>query len=324
MTGLVLISCRAASRFVAATPEPSPTVAPPNEPAHTQIATPSEALPATKTFQSPALGLSLEYPEAWYIQEGAPGEANGVLITSYDPASPPHKLEWDSQTVSIGIQLIAFEAAPPSLDAWVESARQAAVSTQLEVFKEERILIAQDIPAARLTLVSGSGGIIDQVLILIDGNHYEFIIQGNFDLAKLVLDTLHTMTLLKPPDSDSPVSGICGRAEAEIVEIILTIEGPAMPRCVQVTSEQRLKFTNNKDRMAQLNLGQYSLSLPPGGEILIDHPVGEYLAPGVHLIEGAEIILLGDASSQSTESSPPTYNQYHNPVAGYSLIYPNT
>jgi len=316
---LVLVSCTDSSRQSVATPGPSTTAPMPTEepptltstlPATEESSTPTTAplaaLTTTKSIQSSSPDVSLEYPAAWYVQENPASAPYSLLITSFDPASPPHKLEWDNQTVSIGIREIPAGEVPPDLDAWAEKSKGEAEVTHLEVFREERIVVGQSIPAVRLTFVSGSGGIVDQVLAILDGRTYEILVQGNFDLAKPVLDSLRITSPLKPPDSQSPVSGICASAEGEIVEITLTNDGPAMPRCVRVTANQRLKFINGKNQDVQLILAHFSLNIPPGGEALLDQPVGEYLAPGDHLIEGAEIILLKekDAFSPTIEIPP--------------------
>lgn len=319
LAGIILISCKAANLLPEPTQEPSPTAQPPTEepptltpslPASEEPLTPTAASPATltttKSIRSSSPDVSLEYPESWYVQENPASAPFSLLITSFNPASPPHKLEWDSQTVSIGIREIPAGEAPVDLDAWAEKSKQEAEVTHLQVAGEERITVGQSIQAVRLTFVSGSGGIVDQVLVIHDDQAYEILVQGNFDLVKPVLDTLQITSPLKPPDSESPVSGICASAEGEIVEITLTVDGPAMPRCVKVTANQRLKFINGKDHEVQIILAHFSMNLPPGGEALLDQPVGEYLAPGDHLIEGVEIILLEekDAFSPTIEIPP--------------------
>ncbi len=94
-----------------------------------------------------------------------------VIVASFDPANPPHKLEWRSDTTSIEFHLQPAGIVPPTLDAWVENAKRTAVSNQLEISKEERFQIANQ-PAAIISLVSGSGGIIYQVLTIQDFSYY--------------------------------------------------------------------------------------------------------------------------------------------------------
>ena len=266
----------------------------------------TNAAPDTRSYTSTTLGIAFEYPGSWVVSEDVSEAPNNLLLTSFDPASPPHKLEWDNKTVSIDIRQLPFETAPQDLDAWAESNRQEAIANLLEIFLDERLELGKQLPAERLRMVSGSGGIIDQVLTYIDERPYEINIQGNFDLAITVLDTLHASTTLKPADSQELVSGICGSMEGEIVEITITADGPAMPRCVQVTSGQRLRFINSRNVDVHGEFAQFAVSILPGEELLLDRPVGEYLAPGIHYFEGAEIYLV---ESPDKTPDPPTDNQ---------------
>jgi len=209
---------------------------------------------------------------------------------------------------------------PQDLDSWIEGSKQEAIADLLEVFLDERLMLGGQLPAAHLRLVSGSGGIIDQVFMYVAGHPYEISIQGNFELARIVLDTLHASLSLKQADSQELVSGICGNMEGEIVEITITADGPAIPRCVKVTSGQRLKFINGRNLDLQTNFAEYKVSLPSGGGLLLDRPVGEYLAPGVHYFEGAEIYL---ANPDPAPPSPPSHNQFFNIEAGYWVTYPS-
>jgi hypothetical protein len=153
---------------------------------------PSEAPSSTiKLYRGDRLNITFDYPRGWYLQE-APDEPIDVLLTSYDPASPPHKLEWDDTIVSIGIRLIPPEIAPDSLDRWIEDTKQEAEEAQLAIFSEERLILETGFPTAHMIFVSGSGGILEYVLIVLNGRHFEIVVQGNFILAKPVLDTLRS------------------------------------------------------------------------------------------------------------------------------------
>ena len=57
------------------------------------------------------------------------------------------------------------------------------------------------------------------------------------------------------------------------------------PRCVIITSDQRLKVINKRDEVIQISLGVYEAELSPGEESLAPLAFGEYLALGVHVIE---------------------------------------
>jgi hypothetical protein len=144
------------------------------------------------TYRGDMLGITFDYPSGWYFQD-VPEEPFEVLLTSYDPTSPPHKLEWDEDTVSIRIRLLPIALSSDSLDIWVENTKKALAESHLSIFAEERLTLVTGFQAARITVVSGSGGILEYFLILINGDNYETVIEGNFALAKTVLDTLQPM-----------------------------------------------------------------------------------------------------------------------------------
>ncbi len=101
-----------------------------------------------------------------------------------------------------------------------------------------------------------------------------------------------TKVPLKAADSDAPASGICASSDGDIVEATLTADGPSMPRCVKVTAAQRLKIINGTSAPVRIMLGHFDVEIPAGGQAVLDEPVGEYLAPGVHLmVNGPEVWL---------------------------------
>jgi len=142
-------------------------------------------------YRGDRFGITFDYPSGWHLTEN-PEEPVDVLLTSYDPAFPPHKLEWDDTTVRIAIRVISPEDASDSLEMWAEKIIQEAEEAHLSVFSDERLALQTGFPAAHITLVSGSGGILGYVLVDVEGRQYEIVVQGNFDLAKAVLDTLRS------------------------------------------------------------------------------------------------------------------------------------
>jgi hypothetical protein len=268
-------------------PEPSATLTPSPPPAAAQSAL------AQQTYQDAALGLRFQYPASWFAQ--APDSpVPEVALTSFDPLKPPHKLEWTGQTVSIQFRLLSVENTDPSLDAWVEKAKETAAAGYLTVYSEEPLQIAAQ-PADHLTLVSGSGGVIHQVLTILDGRNYEILIEGNFDLASAVLDTVAVLPSagLKPADSDTPAAGICGAARDDITRIELGAGPDGLPlagRCLVFTRRQRILLVNGTDAQLTFDFARYHVDLPAGGDMLLDSPVGEFLALGVHFLpHGPEI-----------------------------------
>jgi hypothetical protein len=98
---------------------------------------------------------------------------------------------------------------------------------------------------------------------------------------------------LKLPDSTTPTSGVCAEVQVgEVVEFTLTSDGPAIPRCAKVTGSQRIKLTNVTNAAIQINFSHFNMSIPAGSWALLDQRVNEYLAPGVHFLNGAEVWLV--------------------------------
>ncbi len=103
---------------------------------------------------------------------------------------------------------------------------------------------------------------------------------------------------LKPPDSDQPAAGICGPVSGDVVVVNISADEPS-PRCVKVTSNQRLQVVNTTDGPVQVQLAHFNVQLQPSQALLFDAAFGSYLAPGVHWLRvtggnGPEIWLTGN------------------------------
>ena len=276
-------------------------------------------------YQSPALGVQFSYPASWYRSE----LNGGVTLTSFDPSNPPHKLEWTDQTISMQFAYKVLITPPASFDAWVESAKQAALANGLSIYAEERFqLLFANQPAARLTLVSGSGGIIHQVLTELGERYFEINIEGNYDLAKAVLDSIQPSSegVIKPPDSNTPAAGICGEPQGDPVNIVLGLDASGLPlagRCIVVSPGQRIKLINQSVNPVKMSLMEYPITLLVGSELLLDRPVGQYLAFGVHSLSvGPELWVKENINTPPAVTAPPPIVQYSNPVVGYKLGLP--
>ncbi len=290
---------------------------------------------AQNSYQSSSLGIQFSFPEAWYLQEvtssrdiwGVTQQAPTILLTSFNPANPPHKLEWTDQMVSIQFSYKVLLDPPGSFDTWVESTKQT-LAGQISIIADERFLIANQ-PAARLSLVSGSGGMIDQVLTILDGRYFEINIEApNFNLAKSVLDTIQPISSggLKPADSDTPAAGICSAQTGDPVNIILGNDPSGLPkagRCVSINPSQRIKLINQSNGPFSIKFAEYSIDLPVGSEMLLDKPVGQYLALGIHnLPMGPELWVRAVESVTLVVTAPPPIRVYTNSEVGYRLGLP--
>ncbi|HSF81543.1 MAG TPA: hypothetical protein VLA49_09935 [Anaerolineales bacterium] len=281
---------------------------------------------AQRIYSSSILGVQFSYPDNWYLQEFTDSLPATVSVTSFDPANPPHKLEWTERTISMQFRLLPADSVPPTLDAWVEAAKQTAVGTQLSIFEEELFSIANQ-PAVRLTLVSGSGGILHQVLTILDGRNYEINIEGNLDLGKSVLSSLqpYAPSGLKPAEGDTPAAGICLEPQGGQVAIVLGTDLSGMPlagRCVTLNPMQRISLINQSGGPFAIQFANFYIDLPPGNEVLLDKPVGEYLAPGVHFLQMGPELWVKDAEAAPVATMPGPLRNYENIEAGYTLTLP--
>ena len=100
---------------------------------------------------------------------------------------------------------------------------------------------------------------------------------------------------LKSADSDTPAAGICGRVEGGLVEVTFGSGPDGLPlggRCLQVTPKQQLRLVNATAGQVRFSFGAFEIDLAPGAAQLLDKAVGEYLAPGAHLLPNAPEIWL--------------------------------
>ncbi len=97
-----------------------------------------------------------------------------------------------------------------------------------------------------------------------------------------VIPVLHPTSSKTPADATQPAAGICPRATADPVTITIAVDMP-QPRCVAVSSGQRLRLVNNATQV-KVQLGPFSSDLGPGQSVIFDRPFGDYLDPGVHIV----------------------------------------
>lgn len=105
--------------------------------------------------------------------------------------------------------------------------------------------------------------------------------------AQPAAPTITAMPTKRPPDSDTPAAGICLQGEGGTVDVLLGLGPDDLPlagRCIQIKPEQRVKLINQSGQDYSLSFGPFEETLPPGGELLLDLPAGDYLEFGVHLL----------------------------------------
>lgn len=112
---------------------------------------------------------------------------------------------------------------------------------------------------------------------------------------------------LASPVSQEPAAGICGATEAAEVTITIYPDIPD-PRCAIVRPEQRLKIVNSTANPLQVSLASFRAEIGPGAGYAFELPLGEFLAPGVHLVQvlpccGPELWLKPTPAASGTQAS---------------------
>jgi len=127
---------------------------------------------------------------------------------------------------------------------------------------------------------------------------------------------------LKLPDSETPAAGICGEVQGDPVSIVLGLGLDGIPlagRCITITPAQRIKLINQSNGPIDVLFSEFHFNLPIGSELLLDDPVGQYLAHGIHFLPMGPELWVKEAVAVST--SPLTI-EYSNSEVGYKLGLP--
>lgn len=130
----------------------------------------------------------------------------------------------------------------------------------------------------------------ENVIYKIDsGNSDHFTTELNQILSTL---TSSNSPSLVQPSQQSPVAGICQEvSKNQEVTIIISPDNVPVPRCVEVTSGQKLKITNNSPNSIEIYQTKPKTIIKPGVSFVFPQAVGAFLEPGIHSIAGAEIWL---------------------------------
>jgi len=279
-------------------------------------------------YQSSTLGIQFSYPATWYRQE----MPEGVVIASFEPTNRPPESDWTYDTTHMQFGFKVFVTPPGSFDEWIESARQAATTNELIILEEEPFAIANQ-SAHRLTLVSNSGKVVNQVLAILDGRYIDINVEGNYqnNLARTVLYSIqpYSSSGLKPVDYQVPASGICGDALGDPANIILGTDGGGIPlagRCLTIQPWQRIRLVNQANVPFTYKFGDFVFNLPIDGKLLLDKPVGQYLSVGIHTLPRGPELWVMESFPTSTVTPIPTmpgpFRNYSNTEVGYSLTVP--
>jgi hypothetical protein len=85
------------------------------------------------------------------------------------------------------------------------------------------------------------------------------------------------------PDADAPAAPTCAFQPGDRVAFEI-LEGIPNPRCARALESQTVALSNATGERIGFDLGGGPVAVEPGTTWTVDHPVGEWLAPGVHRI----------------------------------------
>jgi hypothetical protein len=92
--------------------------------------------------------------------------------------------------------------------------------------------------------------------------------------------TPHLATLV----FQQPAAGIRNGSEGELVVITIYPNIPDQ-RCAIIAPDQILKVVKSRRETLQVSIANMETTIEPGSEHTFNVPLGQYLAPGMHLIE---------------------------------------
>jgi hypothetical protein len=89
---------------------------------------------------------------------------------------------------------------------------------------------------------------------------------------------------LATPVSQEPAVGICSEFEGGLA-VITVYPDISYPRCAIIKPDQMLKVVNSRQETLRASIANMTAGIDPDGEHLFNMPFGQYLAPGVHLVQ---------------------------------------
>jgi hypothetical protein len=319
-----LISCSQAASLTPGGLQDEQAVATPT-PAARLADTPTVTPGSTMTlYQNADMALSFEYPAGWQLLDGEPGyerfdgedgffrlgaiASGGMSLDALARSETEHTLQpFGANPVVEEVQVAGREARKIT-----PSADQPKTEPGEPAWGE--VVVELPMPA----LVGGF--LADYVLFQADLVHLDQI------AATMKFDEQPLKQSPYPAESDTPAAGICADYEQPVVNVVISAEMMPDPRCIKVTPRQVLNLVNKAGVEVPLKLGFYELLLQPGEELLLNVPVGKYLAPGVHQLElgvagSAPEIWLVPAPEATLPEQPALQESVIQGVPVFSMVY---
>ncbi len=248
----------------------------------TQPPTASPISASTAEYYSPELKLRLSYPESWSFLDGDPGSeryggvdgffrlatiaSGGMALDELAQAEASHVLQpFGSQPAVETVEVGGSEARriSPSADQPKEGGSDQPWGELLVAFPRP---------------VMVDGFLADYFSLQADLAHLDALAES------LQFDRLNPGEKLFAATSDTPAAGICALVTETVYIMTVSPDMPS-PRCLQVPLGALIGFNNQTGAPLTARLGGYEFLLPENEEVVLNVPVGTYLAPGVHQLQ---------------------------------------
>lgn len=259
---------------------PTPTI--------TTTLTPTPDTTNWKTYTNPTTSISFKYPPEWEYTESK--TFNSVTFNT--------KIKSQEKRGDQFLDFV-FEALledQRNYNEWVNNPgqTQSLGTEQINNLSFEKFIVADMYYSLNYIYRSPNGKI---VRFMIWPYNAQDATKFPASLKNTINQILYTFkfveqTTLVPPDFQTQVAGVCAPVSKEsIIVVTVPIDNVPQPRCVHVTSNQKLKIVNQSQGSININVGKIQASLAPTQSFQFPKTLGEFLASGGHSIVGAEIWL---------------------------------
>ena len=230
-------------------------------------------------YQNDTFKVSLRYPEGWQRLEGDPasGEKIGGPDGFFSTGALSNGMSLDELARSEAEHALQPFGSSPTIEEIEILGREA----RLVLPSADQPKLLPDEPAWGMLLVPYPRPVLVEKTLA-----GYFALYADLDHIRPIAASLtfEEQPALFPPESDTPAAGICEQASGNPVELVLTLDVPS-PRCMQLHPGQTLALANRTGTALLARLAWYEIPLEPEETVLLDVPVGSFLAPGVHHLD---------------------------------------
>lgn len=248
-----------------------------------------------KTYINKTYNFSFEYPNNWDISEKT-GTSTHEFSVYADKLENIAALKARKQNTEGPV--FPFEFYVSTTEVFYRGNSESDLISETNTIFAGKKAIKYQQKLLMTSMNGNEGDILTSIVIPV--NQVYFVITqsrpsdnpGVFDQILSTFKFTEISNSLIPADSDSPAAGICDTVTGQMVTITIGEDNTSAPRCVKVTSSQKLSIINNSLTSTEINLSNFpKITIQPGKTYSFSQTLGSFLAPGVHQIGGAEIWL---------------------------------